>query len=210
MYQNSQAGQRVGRVRSGIRNVLASTHGVIYGRGRIDATYAYDGKNTGYEDEIQAGTLMGRITASGIWVPCKRTTVASGGGAGVATCTLTNARAFKVGDTITIGGDAATIATINYSTNVITWTSGVQTIANADAVIGVGDLAGSETCRGVLDEFIKLKDLEDGVWRDKEFGKLIVAGHVQYDKVLGDLAAVRADTANELGQIIFTDETGQR
>jgi hypothetical protein len=41
----------------------------------------YDGSNTSYESYIRAGWLMGKITSSGLWVPCKRTKTNGAGSA---------------------------------------------------------------------------------------------------------------------------------
>lgn len=71
------------------------------GGGYIDATYAYDGGNTGYERELREGTIMARITASRQWCPCKRTK-ANGVGNGATALTVDDARAFKATETISI------------------------------------------------------------------------------------------------------------
>lgn len=186
------------------RQILKSSAGLDYVLGIIDATYAIDGKNTGYTDELRAGTIMARITSSKLWVPCKRTTVLSGGGS-VTTCVLTDSRAFKVGDTITINGDAITITAIDYTTDTITWTGSV-TIVNGEVVIGASGLAGSEIPRAILNEFIKLKD-EDDTWRDKSFSMGVISGVVDNTMILGDLTAVRAAT-NYLDNVLWADYQG--
>jgi hypothetical protein len=201
--QNPLPGSRLGR--SVVpRNLLVSNNALEYVMGVIDSANAYDGSNTSYEDEIRVGTPMARITATKKWVPCKRTTVLSGGGT-VATCVLTDARAFKVGDTITINGDAVTITAIVYSTNTITWV-GNQTIVNAEVVIAVGAFAGAEICRGILNEFIKMKD-EDATWRDKSFSMCLIRGFVDNTQILGDITAIRAAT-NYLSQVLWADQQG--
>lgn len=204
---NPLPGSRTGRSVTP-RQILKSTKGVEVVSGIIDSANAYDGGNTGYEDELRSGTPMARITSTKKWVPCKRTTVASGGGT-VATCVLTSARAFKVGDTITINGDAITITGVNYSTNAITWT-GNQTIVDGESVIAASGLAGAEICRGFLGEFIKLKD-DDATWRDKSASTIIVAGFLDNAQILGDLAAIRAATEGSgryINQIMWADQQG--
>ncbi|MES2222820.1 MAG: hypothetical protein V4587_17855, partial [Acidobacteriota bacterium] len=186
------------------RNILISNSGLEYVQGVIDSANAYDGSNTSYEDELRVGLVMARITSSKKWVPCKRTTVLSGGGT-VTTCVLTDARTFKVGDTITINGDAITITAINYTTNAITWV-GAQTIVNAEVVIAASGLAGAEIPRAILNEFIKLKD-EDATWRDKSFSLGLIRGFVDNSLILGDLTAIRAAT-NYLGSVLWADQQG--
>jgi hypothetical protein len=200
---NPLPGFRTGRSVSP-RNILWSRSRLDYVSGVIDSVNAYDGSNTNYEDELREGLVMARITATKKWVPCKRTTVLSGGGT-VATCVLTDARTFKVGDTITINGDAVTIVTITYSTNTITWT-GNQTIVNGEVVIASGSLAGAEIPRAVLNEFIKLKD-EDSIWRDKSFSMGLISGYLDNAQILGDLTAIRAAT-NYLAQVQWADQQG--
>ncbi len=186
------------------RQCLVSEAGVIRGRGVIDSTLACDGGNTGFEDELREGCPLARVTASATWVPCKRTT-ANGAGTGSTTLVVVNAAAFKVGDQVSINGGAlVAITAINYGTNTLTlasaetWTSG-QAVNTTD---------GSQICRGILNQFVKLKDL-DGIWRDKPFGDLLIAGLVDPNKCLGDLAAIRGDTGNMLQQIQFADSAGQ-
>ena len=116
-----------------------------------------------------------------------------------------DARAFKVGDTITVGGDTGlAISAINYSTNTLTIPS--TAVADNDVVF-CDSLAGSEIARGVLNEFVPLKD-EDGVARDKLAAHIVIAGYANPNNVLGDLASVLAAT-NKLGFIQWADDAGQ-
>jgi hypothetical protein len=201
---NNLPGQRTGFVNTP-RDLLLSSKGVISGRGVIDSSKAYDGSNTLYEDQLRAGTPLGQITASKLWVPCKRTTVTASGGATSADVPVVDARAFRAGDTISVGADTGlTISSVNYATNTITL-GGSLTFANSEAVVAED---GSQTCRGILNEFVKLRD-EDAIWRDKPFSLLILAGLVDHSKILGDLAAIRADSDAQLGQILWGDRQGQ-
>ena len=197
-------GQRTG-IQTSPRTCLASLNGVIYGRGTIDATYAYDGANTSHEDELRPGTIMAQLT-SGLWVPCKRTVVATGNTGTVTSVVVTDARAFKVGDVISIDSDTSiTITAIDYTTNTLTIAS--TALVDAD-VVKATTPAGSDVARGILDEFIKLKD-EDGVARNKSTGRIILAGMVYHSMLLGDATAIRAATTMKWGQILFTDDAGQ-
>jgi len=199
---NSQPGQRTG-ITTAPRDVLLSFKGVRYGRGTILASSAYDGGNTGYEDELRAGTIMAQITATKLWVPCKRTVVAETGT--VTALVVTDARAFKAGEVISVGADTSlTISAINYATNTLTISS--TAVVAGEAVICTS-LAGSEIARGILNEFVKLKD-EDGTARNKHFGQMVISGLVDSAQCLGDIAAIRAAT-NKLGGIQFGDDAGQ-
>jgi len=99
----------------------------------------------------------------------------------------------------------ATISSINYSTNTITLGSAASW-ADGDGVY-CDSVAGSETCRAFLNEHVVLKD-EDGVARDKQVSQLVIAGAVASGQILGDLAAVRADTSAQISQIVWDDRQG--
>lgn len=198
-------GQYAGTTRTN-RQALASLDGVQYERGVIDSTNAYDGANTSYERELRPGLIMARVTSSKKWVPCKRTTVATGGGATAQAIPVVDARAFKAGETISVGSDTGkTIASVNYSTNTITVSDSSFTFADGEAVICTS-LAGSEIPRAILNEFVNLVD-PDAIARDKTTGKLVSSGYVATGQVLGDLAACRAAT-NYLAQIMWDDQQG--
>ncbi|MCY2966292.1 MAG: hypothetical protein NT069_22110 [Planctomycetota bacterium] len=194
--------------RSGVsitpRDVLMSSQ-VIYGRGTIDAANAYDGANTGKETEIRAGTIMARITASNLWVPCKRTQV-NMTGATTTSVVVDDARAFKVGEVVTIGANTSiTISAINYATNTLTVSS--ITVVDNTAVFCTS-LAGSDIARGVLNEFVMLKE-EDGVARNQQFGNLILFGMVNAGQILNSMAEIRAASGMFLNGIIWSDQVGQ-
>ncbi len=186
------------------RNVLFSVSGVQYFGGTLDATNSYDGGNTGYEQELRAGTILAQVTSTKKWVPCKRTLV-NMADATTTSLVVDDARAFKSGDVISVGSDTSiTISAINYTTNTLTIAS--TAVADNEVVICTS-LAGSEIPRGILNEYIKLTD-EDGTARDKEFSAGIYAGAVKGALVLGDLAACRAAT-NYFTNITFASDIGQ-
>ena len=200
MGQGQQAGYRAGRTVT-YRNVLRSPDHVLFTHGMIDASESYDGKNTGYERELRPGTPMGQITATKLWVPCRRTTTTTTGT--VTSVVLTDSRAFKVGDTISIGSDTGiTITAIDYDTDTITIAS--TTVASGEAVV-VAD--GSQTCRCILNEHVNLYT-PDRVLVDQSFGKGIIHGLVSSADILGDLTAIRANT-NYLNGILWDDQQGQ-
>lgn len=196
------------------RDCLFSHDGVLFGSGVIDETYAIDGANTSKTDEIRPGTPMARITASKLWVPCKRTTIAVASlSASVPSALIyvTDARAFKAGDTITVNATTGlTILSVDYATNIITLTSAIDVdLAVGNIVIGSGVLAGSEICRMVLNENVRLLSgiPYETTQQDKTFSKGIVRGLIDNNKILGDLTAIRAAT-NYLNGILWADQQG--
>lgn len=126
----------------GQTNILDSSH-VRYIRGAvtIDKSKVGIGWNQTINGLVRKilppGVPLAKNASSGKFVPVRSTTVKSGGGSSVTTCVLEDPKAFAAADAVTIGGDAVTIATIDYSTGAITW-SGAVTIADNDAVLGTG------------------------------------------------------------------------
>ena len=214
MAGNSLPGYRTGISENSPAQLLGSVNGVIRlpGGAIIDATYAYDGKHTDRETHIRQGTPLAKITASNLWVPTKRTTVSAGGsGSGAGTSQeipVVDSRAFKAGDTISVGGDTGlTVSSVDYDNDIITVSDSAFSYSTGEAVIGSGDLAGSETTRAFLNEYCQLRD-DDGIDRDKTVGEVIVAGLLNDDAVLGDLAAIRTSGNSEIGQITWLDTQG--
>lgn len=200
MSDRRNPGQTHGRTVTA-REVLFSPKNLITVGGVLSAA-AYDGAFTGYENIIRVGTPLGRITASKLWVPCKRTTTTTTGT--VTSVVLVDARAFKVGDVITIGGDTdLTISAIDYTTNTITIAS--TAVAAGDAVIAQD---GSQTCRGFLNEEIDLWDELTRANIAKPFTQLVAAGFLRSSVVLGDLAAIRAATGQYINGILWDDQQG--
>lgn len=223
-------GQRTG-ITNTPRNVFIGPYSVLPGPITIDATYAIDGANTGRTDELRSGCLMARIN-SGLWVPLKLTRVAggfSGSGSGNSGVSLNvdDARFFKVSDPITVkrgkagpgenqetgsGSDLnTTISAIDYTNNMITLADAAGNPSVGDYVFGRNALAGSGTCRGILLNTIRL--LSNEPYNTTEYdtvGQIVYAGLVDASQLLGDLAAVRADTlAHAIKGILFDDDQGK-
>lgn len=197
-------GYEVGRTLSD-REVLLSTGGMIQVPIVVDGNLGIDGANGNFSYEIRAGWLMGRVTASGRWVPCKRTTVTPSGGATGTEVPVVNAAAFRVGDVISVGADTnKTITAINYGTNVIT-VSGSFAFANNEAVVAQD---GTQTARGVLLDFVKLRNDDNTAAVHRSAG-LLIQGAVRASMLLGDVAAIRADTSAKLAGLRFSDDHGQ-
>lgn len=201
----------------------------------LDSAHCYDGANTSYEQELRAGTVLGKITSSGKWTPCKLTSLTGGdSGSGTShTATdlhVTDARHFQVGDIISVptqnGRLTRTISAINYSTNVITVSVAITANLTTTVPNGVGignciypdptdDAAGAGVPRAILNEFVDLIDHDDNTARDRGAAEVLVAAVVDNAMILGDIAAYRAasDPNNKtpdgyLQHIIFADRQG--
>lgn len=200
MSVNQNAGYQVGRI-SSPREVLANADFKLEVAG-VMASTGIDGSNTGFTDRIRGGWLLGQVTSSKLWVPCKRTQVNATGATGTA-FVVDNAAAFAVGDAIDVGADTnLAITAINYGTNTITVGSSF-TWADNEAVVARD---GSQTCRGILlDDEVELRDYENRNAVSKPI-RILIAGYVNAGTILGDLAAIRADTSALLGMIRFTDQ----
>lgn len=190
----------------------------------IDASYAYDGGNTNKTDEIRAGWLLAQITASKLWVPLKRTLVSSGTsgsgtGTGTTTVTVDNAAPFIAGETVSVPTQAGRVSrvidSIDYTTNVITLTAAADNLETGQALYTTSfadsvSAAGAETARAILTKTIRLlsADPYNTTTYDKS-AEAAIAGYVDEDMVLGDLAAARADTGAYLTGFLWGDRQGQ-
>ncbi len=185
------------------RNFLFDTANlVLLGMQVIDSTNGYDGGNTSYERDFREGLIMAQVTSGKKWVPCKRTTTTSTGA--VTSLVVVDARAFKVGDVISVGADTGiTITAIDYTTNTLTIAS--TTVASGEAVICTS-LAGSEIARGLLYEFVSCRDTRLGTVHDVQ-GVIAIAGCMldTTGTVLGDLAACKAATNKLTGWLYASD-----
>lgn len=193
------------------RDVLYSHDGTITVGIVIDGDKSVDGTSPTQTYDLRAGWLMGRITATGRWTPCKRTRTksASSGGesshAGDYTIVpVDDASSFRVGDVISVGNDAnLTITNVNYLTNKITVNDPIA--FSGDEIVAAND--GSANCRGVLLDFVRLRNDDNSAARHRS-GTLLVQGMVNSNLLLGDLATIRLDASAKLTGIRFTDEYG--
>lgn len=170
----------------------------------IDGTLAIDGKNTGFTYEIRAGWLMGK-TNSGRWVPCKRTRANGASGGSSNSIVVHDSSAFRVGDAIDVAAAAnRTITAIDYQTDTITF-NGSATTWSDNAVVVARD--GSQTCRGILLDFVRLRNASNTQPVNNP-ASLLIQGAVKTDRLLGDVAAIRADPDAKLAGIRFSDDYG--
>jgi hypothetical protein len=229
-------GTRAGRTITP-RNILKKTDDAHYLPGPLvldagTSTYrrSVDGKNTGYTNEVRAGSIMAQITASKKWVPCKLTTVAAGGsgsgsGAGSLVIPVVNSTAFVVGETISIqpvetGKTPArvtrVITAIDYANDLITVNGAAlqygtgSTIYTTTLSDGSTSAAGCEIPRAILAQTVWTTNLQDvldaaaGTLYDKPI-QLLYRGYVDVDYLVGDYAACRDATTNYLTGILWDD-----
>lgn len=173
---------------------LASMAGAVQLPGGvvIDATNAYDGSNTSFETLIRAGWILAQNTSTKKYVPCKRTQ-ANGAGSSATALIVDNAAAFKAGDALQIGATTGTISSIVYSTNTITLTA-TKSWSDNDVVYCSSNGTGTATC--VLGEDVDLYQTDTRTNADSTAGTVYVQGLLKSDRVLGDLAAIRAVSGN--------------
>lgn len=216
-------GQRTGYT-AAPRNIWFTNHGQKFlpGPQIMDATYAVDGKNTSQTDEIRAGMMLAQITATSLWVPCRRTTISGGGsgsgsGAGSLVIPVVDARAFIVGEAINIATTplgssptvTRTITAIDFTNNLIT-VDGAAMQYNTGGIVTAdtgGALAGAEIPRGILAETVRMLTAEP--FNTTTYDKPIVVaagGFVDVNYLLGDYAACRAATTNYLDDFLWSDE----
>lgn len=190
---NQLAGMQSGRNVTP-RDVLRTRDGAIEIGGVMNSGTAIDGSNTGYTHIIRGGWLLGQITTTKKWVPLKRTrtkTFTSSGQSVQSPAStripVDNAAAFKVGDTIVVGGDSGlTITAVDYTKNHITISSAILFTANEEVYASDG----SGVCKGVLlDDEVVLRDYENNSASDKPC-RILVHGIVKQSLLLGDLASV--------------------
>lgn len=222
---NQLPGQRTGYTATP-REIFLSGANITYLPGPVvlDASYAYDGGNTNKTDEIRSGWLLAQVTALGTWVPYKRTLVTSGTsgsgtGAGQTTITVDNAAAFKTSEVCSVptqaGRVSRTISSINYTTNVITFTVAVDNVSIAQAIYVTTfadsvSAAGCEIARAIATQTVRLlpADPFNATWYDASV-QAAITGYVDEDMVLGDLGAARAESPSYLTGFQWGDQHGQ-
>lgn len=173
------------QVLSDLKGAFAVPGGV-----QLDSANCYDGANTGFEYLIRAGWLLAKNTTSGKYCTVKRTQ-ANGAGSATATLIVDNAAAFKAADAITIGGTAAVISSVDYTTNTITLTATKTWSDNAVVIV-----SGMESAVAVLGEDVQLYDSKLLTATDATAGTVYRAALLNASALKGDVAAVTAISGN--------------
>lgn len=184
------------------REVLLSNSGVITIAIVVDADRSVDGRSPTEPFDLRPGWLLGRVAAAGRWTPCKRTRAAASGTAAVVP--VDDASAFRPGDVVSVGADSdLVVVEVDYEQNELTVESSF-TFASGEPVAAQD---GSQTCRGILLDFVRLRD-ERLCTPTHKGAAALISGFVNRATVLGDLAAVRLDSEAKLGGVRFSDEHG--
>lgn len=123
----------------------------------IDDALVRTGQYTANIKLLKSGTVMAKVTATGLYGPVKKTTVAANAALGATAVVLTDAAFFQVNDSVIIGTEAAnTITAIDYATNTITVSA---LVAAQNAGVTVKTANGLEIADGIL---FNTTDLTDG------------------------------------------------
>lgn len=171
-------------------NTKPGTFGYKPGGIILDGTNGLDGGFSPTYD-LRPGWLLGRITATGLYVPLKRTTTTTTGT--VTSAVLVNSYAFKVGDVVSIGSDTGiTISAIDYDTHTITIAS--TAISSGEAVVAEN---GAQTFAGILGDFRRLRNLDNDTAQNKS-ANMYNEGEMDTAKLFGDWAALLASMQSDI------------
>lgn len=132
---------------------------------------------------LKAGTVMGKVTATGLYGPVKKTTLAAQSNLGATTSTLTSAAFFQVGDSVLLGSETKTLTAIDYATNVVTHTA---LAGQQNAGVTVKEDNGLETAEGIL---MNTVDLTDG----DVAAAILTHGVVKEARLFGSNTLTKAD-----------------
>lgn len=136
------AAQSTGRT-AGVTAYKVANTGVLWGV-TIDPTATDPGGANMYL--LPAGTCLVRDDTTQLCRPFRGTATTAAASSAATACAVRNARFLKAGDAITVGGTAATISAVNYTTNTltlasgITWASGAAVVVSGETVIPNGFL----------------------------------------------------------------------
>jgi hypothetical protein len=135
---------------------LASRKNIVTKPVTLDADMFRTGQYTANKKIANSATPLGKVTASGLYGPVKKTTVKTTAAIGATNVELTDARFFQVGDSVVIGTEASkAISAINYDTNTITVTA---LAAEQAAGVTVKANNGLETAECILFNTVDLTD----------------------------------------------------
>lgn len=149
----------------------------------IDDALVRTGQYTADVKLLMSGTIMAKVTATGLYGPVKKTTLAATSALGATTSTLTNAAFFQVNDSVVIGSETKTLTAIDYDTNVVTHTAlAGQQLAG----VTVKEDNGLETADGIL---FNTTDVTDG----DTAAAILTQAVVKEVRLIGSNALTKAD-----------------
>lgn len=177
----------------------------LAGGATFDSTASIDGGNGVYTYEIRAGWLLGRNSTTNLITPCKRTTMRGTGSESSSKAgsysdfDVVNAAAFAVGDVITVSNASGSVSNANLTITAVNYTLN-RIYVNAHVPTGANYLVfaqnGTQTCIGVSNEFAKLRNWDNSAAENKTIGQLCIGGVLNQTYLLGDVAAIVADTTS--------------
>lgn len=198
MLGNSVPGVRADRT-FGAREIKLTDRGLEYlpGGKVINGTLSRDTGNTGDLVTLRPGVVMGRITATGKYMPSILGVTGVLHDTSVVTTTMTLPAAtvteivrnigasgtFKIIGPPTAAGTVAT-ETVTYSA-AASGTTMTITATSADFASGsiIAPTNGAETPKGILDEWVRVTDI-DGNAVDCQMARLLIAGTVRADQIV--------------------------
>jgi hypothetical protein len=183
------------------REVLWSENGRQYLPAGVilDGSKARDALNTGDLSTLRPGMVLGKITSGGKYAPTILgvTTVAVLSGATTVTVSAatateivrrigaTGTNAIKVVGPPTAAGTVAATAVTHSAVNT---TTGVITISATAVAIVTNSLItaadGSETPKGILNEFLRCTDVDGNDLTAVQVGKMLVAGFIDEAQII--------------------------
>lgn len=195
----------------------------------IDGSESRDPGNTGDEDRLRPGLLMGRITASGLWAPAivgVTTAVYTDNDTSLTVSAATATELFRLvgssgtAELIIVGPptSAGTVATAAITHSAINTSTGVLTISDLNADFIAGSLVGVNDGRYVPRSFIPngypviVTDSDGSTSIDEQFPDVPIAGVIDVSQFL---PAWPSDTSlrawikaqlNAVGQYVFDDD----
>jgi hypothetical protein len=150
----------------------------------IDDALVRTGQYTADVKLLKSGTVMAKVTATGLHGPVKKTTVSANAALGATDVVLTNAAFFQVNDSVIIGTEAAkVISAIDYGTNTITVTA---LVAAQAAGVTVKANNGLETADGILFNTTDVTDGDTGA-------AILTQAVVKEVRLIGSNALTKAD-----------------
>jgi len=125
----------------------------------IDETFVRSGQYETNRKIVKAGTILGKVTATGLYAPVKKTLLNGAHSAGDTTIAVDDASFFQSGDTITVGNETGlTVSSVDYDNNIITLSAGLAGNQADDAEVKAEN--GLETADCILYNTVDLTTAE--------------------------------------------------
>lgn len=162
----------------------------------IDGALSRDPLHTGDLDILRPGMLMGKVTASGKYAPSIIGVTASAAASGATTITVSAAVATELSRRVGATGTflltnvptaAGTVVTATITYSAVNTATGVITNTATGAAAVAGSLIrpsdGSQTIKGVLDDFLKVTN-DAGTSQDTSMPRLCISGFADASELI--------------------------